>query len=226
MARLDRDAYLDRLRRIRLLVTDVDGVWTRGDILYMDGDREAKSFYVRDGSAMYIARLIGVQTAVVTGRSSHAVSRRMGELPVDEVRQGVLDKIGACREIQRARDIADDEVAYVGDDLLDLPLMEKVGLGIAVADAHERVLEGADWVTRRAGGTGAVREIVDDIVDARGLWDEVLDEYRSKHSDGAEDANEDAPQDGDGAPDAVGKGTSEAHGETAPEARPPGETAG
>jgi len=182
MARLDREAYLDHLNRIRLLVTDVDGVWTRGDILYMDGEREAKSFYVRDGSAMYIARLIGVQTAIVTGRRSHAVSRRMGELPVDEVRQGVLDKIGACREIQGAREIADDEVAYVGDDLLDLPLMEKVGLGIAVADAHERVLEGADWVTRRAGGTGAVREVVDDIVDARGLWDEVLDDYRSKHS--------------------------------------------
>lgn len=182
MARLDRDVYLERLTRIRLLVTDVDGVWTRGDIFYMDGDREAKSFYVRDGSAVYIARLIGVQTAVVTGRRSQAVARRMGELPVDEVRQGVLDKVGACAEIQRAREIEDDQVAYVGDDLLDLPLMEKVGLGIAVADAHERVLARADWVTGRAGGAGAVREVVDDMVDARGLWDEVLDDYRAKQS--------------------------------------------
>lgn len=182
MARLDRDAYLEHLARIRLLATDVDGVWTRGDIFYLDGDREAKSFYVRDGSAMYIARLIGVHTAVVTGRRSQAVARRMAELPVGEVRQGVLDKTGACLEIQRERDIADDEVAYVGDDLLDLPLMEKVGLGIAVADAHERVLARADWVTNRAGGTGAVREVVDDIVEARGLWDKVMDDYRAKQT--------------------------------------------
>lgn len=185
MARLDRDEYLDRLARIRLLVTDVDGVWTRGDILYMDGDNEAKSFYVRDGSAMYIARLIGVHTAVITGRRSHAVARRMGELPVEDVRQGVLDKVGACVEIQRARDIPDEQVAYVGDDLLDLPLMQRVGLGIAVADAHDRVLADADWITSRAGGTGAVREVVDDMVGARGLWDEVLSEYHGKQSGNA-----------------------------------------
>lgn len=184
MARLSRDEYEERLRSIRLLAMDVDGVLTSGSILFIDDSQEGKVFYVRDGSAMYLARLAAVRTAVITGRRSEALARRMRELPVNDVRQGVLDKITACEEIQSDQGIADHQVAYIGDDLIDLPLMEKVGVGIAVNDAHPRVVEVADWVTERRGGEGAVREVVDDIITARGIWDEVMADYRRRQGAG------------------------------------------
>lgn len=180
MARLSHQEYQERLRGIRLLVLDVDGVLTAGQIVYIDDDREAKSFCVRDGSAMYIADLLGVKIAVITARTSKVVQRRFSELPVDYLRQGEKDKVGACVEIQRQEDIANHEVAYIGDDLIDLPLLEHAGLGITVADGHEKLLDIVDWVTRAQGGHGAVREVVDDLVSARGLWDEVLADYRRR----------------------------------------------
>lgn len=175
---LTRERYLDRLRRVRLLAMDVDGVLSDGSIVYGDGDWEGKIFFVRDGSAIYMARQLEVRTAVITGRSSAAVARRIGELPFTELCQGVLDKRGTCLQIQEEYGIDDDEVAYIGDDLLDLAVMEHAGLGITVADAHPRVVERADWVTEARGGRGAVREVVDDIVTARGLWERILESYR------------------------------------------------
>ncbi len=180
MGRLSHEEYQERLRGIRLLVLDVDGVLTTGEIVYIDDDREAKSFCVRDGSAMYIAELLGLKIAVITARHSKAVERRFTELPVDHLRQGEKNKVRACVEIQRQEDIASHEVAYIGDDLIDLPLLEHAGLGIAVADGHEKLLDIVDWVTRAPGGRGAAREVVDDLVSARGLWDEVLADYRRR----------------------------------------------
>ncbi|MFQ5744252.1 MAG: KdsC family phosphatase [Acidobacteriota bacterium] len=188
MARLTRQEYEARLRRIRLLAMDVDGVLTRGDIIYLGGSSEGKMFHVRDGAAMYIARLVGFRTVVITGRRSQAVQRRMEELPVDDLRQGVLDKLSVCREIQMQHGISDDEVAYIGDDLIDLQLMEQAGLGIAVADAQPQLLQLADWVTDRKGGCGAVREVVDDIVTAKGLWEEITADYRRQRGELAADA--------------------------------------
>lgn len=180
MARLTRSEYEARLRQIRLLIMDVDGVLTAGQILYIGADSEGKVFHVRDGSAMYLARLIGLQTAVITGRESAAVAKRFAELPVGYLRQGALDKVSVCREIQDERDISAEEIAFIGDDLIDIPIMEHVGLSIAVADAQPQVLAIADWTTERQGGRGAVREVVDDIVNARGLWDQVLEDYRER----------------------------------------------
>jgi 3-deoxy-D-manno-octulosonate 8-phosphate phosphatase (KDO 8-P phosphatase) len=180
MARLSRGDYLERLRQVRLLVLDVDGVLTGGEIIFIDDDREAKAFSARDGSAMFIARLIGVRVAVITARTSKAVTRRFEELPVDYLRQGEKDKVGACRAIQEEAGVADHEVAYVGDDLIDLPLLEHAGIGIAVADGHAKLLDVVDWVTETRGGEGAVREVVDDLVTARGLWDDVLEDYRRR----------------------------------------------
>lgn len=180
MARLSYEQYEERLRGIRLLVLDVDGVLTGGEIIFIDDDREAKMFSVRDGSAMFIARLMGVKVAVITARRSKVVERRFTELPVDHLRQGEKNKLGACLDIQRQEGIADSQVAYVGDDLLDLPLLEHAGLGITVADGHRKLLEHVDWVTKAPGGQGAVREVVDDMVSARGLWDEVLADYRDR----------------------------------------------
>jgi 3-deoxy-D-manno-octulosonate 8-phosphate phosphatase (KDO 8-P phosphatase) len=190
MALLSQERYEERLRGIRLLVLDVDGVLTGGGIIFIDDDREAKEFYVRDGSAVFIARLVGVKLAVITARRSKVVERRFTELPVDHLRQGEKNKVAACIEIQRAEGIADAEVAYIGDDLLDLPLLEHAGVGIAVADAHPRLLQHVDWVTKAPGGRGAVREVVDDIVGARGLWDEVLADYRVRQRPPDEGTNE------------------------------------
>lgn len=190
MPLLSQEKYEERLRGIRLLVLDVDGVLTRGGIIFIDDEWEAKEFYVRDGSAMFIAKLVGIKLAVITARRSEVVERRFTELPVDHLRQGEKNKLGACIEIQHAEGIADAEVAYIGDDLLDLPLLEHAGVGIAVADAHPRLLEHVDWVTKAPGGRGAVREVVDDIVGARGLWDEVLADYRGRQRLRDEDVNE------------------------------------
>lgn len=180
MPRLSRAEYDERLRDIRMLVLDVDGVLTGGGILFIDDDREAKEFCVRDGSAMFIARLIGLKIAIITARVSKMVDRRFTELPVDHLRQGEKNKVGACLEIQRLEGVADDQIAYIGDDLIDLPLLEHVGLGITVADGHDKLFDIVDWVTQKRGGQGAAREVIDDIVTARGLWDEVLSDYRRR----------------------------------------------
>ena len=190
MAGLSRAEYEDRLRRIRLLLLDVDGVLTGGGILYFEGDMEGKQFHVRDGSAMFIARLVGLRTAIITARSSEAVARRFSELPVDYVRQGEKQKLNAYREIQRDAGVTDEEVAYIGDDLIDLPLMEQVGLSVAVADGHEQLRARVDWVTQKPGGGGAVREVIDDFVTARDLWDTVIDDYRRRFGEGVGTAAE------------------------------------
>ncbi len=182
MQRLSKQAYEDRLRELRLLITDVDGVLTDGSIVYAGADCEAKAFHVRDGSAFYIAAVIDLQIAVVTARESAAVARRFSELPVLELRQGAFDKVGACLDMQAQLGLEASQVAFLGDDLVDLAVMRHVGVGIAVADAHPRILEAADWVTTVAGGRGALREVVDDAVTARDLWSSVLQDYLRRQS--------------------------------------------
>lgn len=182
---LSRQEYEDRLRSVRLLITDVDGVLTDGSVVYLGGDAEAKAFHVRDGSAVYIARLIELPVAVVTGRTSDAVARRFSELPVLELHQGQFDKLSICLRLERRLGIEPHEVAFVGDDLVDLPTMRHVGVGVCVADAHPRLLAEADWRTERVGGRGAFREIVDDVVTARGAWDRVMRDYEERQGGGA-----------------------------------------
>jgi 3-deoxy-D-manno-octulosonate 8-phosphate phosphatase (KDO 8-P phosphatase) len=182
MLRLTKQEYEDRLRELQLLITDVDGVLTDGSIMYAGAECEAKVFHVRDGSAMYIASVIDLHVAVVTARESAAVARRFSELPVLELRQGAFDKVGVCMELQSRLGLEAERVAFLGDDLVDLAVMRHVGVGIAVADAHPRILEAAEWVTGTAGGRGALREVVDDIVSARDLWDSVLQDYLRRQS--------------------------------------------
>lgn len=162
---------------MRLLVSDVDGVLTRGDIEYTGASVESKTFNVRDGSGCHIAALIGLPVVVVTARQSDAVTRRFGELPVHGLYQGVFDKLSVCKTLQQQLGITAAEIAYLGDDLVDLPSMRHCGLAIAVADAHPRIRQEAAWVTEARGGEGAFREVVDAIVEARGLWDVVLADY-------------------------------------------------
>lgn len=195
MATLGRAEYEQRLRDLGLLITDVDGVLTDGSIAYVGADSEAKIFHVRDGSAVYIADLIGLPIFVLTARTSDAVARRFAELPVLELRQGTFDKLSVCLELQERLDLDPSRIAYIGDDLVDLPSLRHVGLGITVVDAHPRVLAEADWHTERGGGQGALREVIDDVVTARGLWDRVLADYQQRQ--GSADSSPERSETGD-----------------------------
>ena len=153
--------------QIRLLVLDIDGVMTDGNLFYDAEGREAKVFNVRDGHGIKQVAAAGIIVAVISGRSSRAVETRMAELDIQHVLLGRDDKLGALRKITERLAIPMEAVACVGDDVPDLPLMKAAGLGIAVADAHPEVIESADWRTKLTGGRGAVREICDLIVAGR-----------------------------------------------------------
>ena len=156
--------------RIRLLVLDVDGVLTDGVLVYGASGEEIKRFHVRDGLALQQARRAGVEVAVVSGRASAAVTRRMSELGVIEVHQGVGDKEALLRGLLARLRVSGAETAVMGDDLPDLPLMRMAGIAMAPVDAAPEVRQAADWVSRSAGGHGAVREAVEWLLRSRKAW--------------------------------------------------------
>jgi 3-deoxy-D-manno-octulosonate 8-phosphate phosphatase (KDO 8-P phosphatase) len=153
--------------RIQLLVLDVDGVMTDGR-LYFDADgREAKVFHVRDGYGIKQVMRLGIEVAVISGRKSKAVEVRMAELGIKHVRLGQENKLDALLAITELLDVPMKNVACLGDDLPDLPLLETAGLGIAVADGHQNLRASADWCTQLDGGQGCVREVCDFLIEAR-----------------------------------------------------------
>jgi len=171
----------NRLRPVRLLLLDVDGVMTDGRITYSASGDELKSFHVRDGSGLKYWHRSGGRTAILTGRKSSVVERRAAELGIEIVRQGALDKGPVFDEILDSlagSGITPAEVACVGDDLPDLPPMRRAGLAIAVADAAAEVKEFAAAVTKTEGGRGAVREVVEAVLRAQGRWEAILARYR------------------------------------------------
>jgi 3-deoxy-D-manno-octulosonate 8-phosphate phosphatase (KDO 8-P phosphatase) len=153
--------------RIRLLVLDVDGVLTDGQLHYDAEGRESKCFHVRDGLGVQQLMAAGVTVAVISGRRSGAAAARLAELGVPHVHLGRNDKQVVLDELLRQLNLAAGLVACVGDDVTDLPIMQSSGLGIAVADAHPQVRAAADWCTSAGGGRGAVREVCDLLLDAR-----------------------------------------------------------
>lgn len=156
--------------RIELLVLDVDGVLTDGGLLLDARGQEWKRFHVHDGLALVAARRAGLRVAVVSARSSPAVERRMAELGVEEVHQGVADKAQVVGGLIERLGVTRSRVAAMGDDLPDLPVMMMAGLRLAPADAVREVRRAAHWVARRAGGHGAVREAVEMLLRARRAW--------------------------------------------------------
>jgi 3-deoxy-D-manno-octulosonate 8-phosphate phosphatase (KDO 8-P phosphatase) len=161
------DAVLERARRIRLLVLDVDGVLTDGRLFLSSSGEEFKVFHVRDGSGIVAVRRAGIEVAIISGRDCAAVVRRAAELGIRHVRQGVADKGAELDALLGELGIAADETACVGDDTPDTPLLQRAGLAIGVADAHPALLAAAHWVTRSKGGRGAVREVCDLLLSAR-----------------------------------------------------------
>jgi 3-deoxy-D-manno-octulosonate 8-phosphate phosphatase (KDO 8-P phosphatase) len=166
----------ERCRRIRLLLTDVDGVMTDGTLLLLPDGSEAKSFHTRDGFGIVLAQRAGLRTGLVSGRSSESVARRAAELRMAVVRQGVRDKGEALREILAAEGLVPEQVAYIGDDVNDIPILSVAGLSAAPADAPFEVRARAFMVTEARGGRGCLREFVEAILRARGDWERVLGE--------------------------------------------------
>jgi 3-deoxy-D-manno-octulosonate 8-phosphate phosphatase (KDO 8-P phosphatase) len=160
-------SLLNCARPIRLLLLDVDGVLTDGRIIYDADGRESKTFHIHDGFGINQLRASGCLVGFLSGRASAAVERRAKELDVSIVHQGVNDKLPVYEQILADHRLSDDEVAYVGDDLPDLPVLGRVGLAIAVASAPLQVRRAVHWVTGHAGGAGAVREVTDLLIMAR-----------------------------------------------------------
>jgi len=179
MAGLDNtlSAIAEKAKNIKLLILDVDGVLTDGRLFFDNDGNEYKSFHARDGHGIKLLQQTGVQVAIISGRKSSTVALRMKNLGVDHVYQGHENKIAAFNEIIEKIGIAPEQAAHVGDDLLDLPIMIRVGLAIAVNDANFAVKERADWCTVLPGGLGAVREVCDFIMQAQGNYDSVLAAY-------------------------------------------------
>jgi 3-deoxy-D-manno-octulosonate 8-phosphate phosphatase (KDO 8-P phosphatase) len=175
--RVPEEEFIKHAERIRLLIVDVDGVLTDGGIILDNEGNELKRFHVRDGHGIKMLIRAGIEVAIVTGRESEVVNRRAAELGIKTVHQRSKVKLEAYEEILKETGMTDEQVAYVGDDIVDLPVMRRVGLSVAVADAEDYVKEGAMIVTERPGGRGAVREVTDLILKAGGLWDEATKRY-------------------------------------------------
>jgi 2-dehydro-3-deoxyphosphooctonate aldolase (KDO 8-P synthase) len=167
----------EKLKKIRLLLFDVDGVLTDGRITFGSGDLEIKSFDVRDGHGIKIAMRSGLEVALVTGRTSEVVLKRARDLEISRVYQGVWDKKPVLAELMESLNLRPEEVAVIGDDVVDIPLLRRVGVGFSVADAPEEVRMAADYVTTRRGGRGAAREMVEVILKAQGKWNSALARY-------------------------------------------------
>jgi 3-deoxy-D-manno-octulosonate 8-phosphate phosphatase (KDO 8-P phosphatase) len=160
-------AIHERAAAVRLLVLDVDGVLTDGRLYFSARGEEMKCFHVRDGAGIVQLLRAGVQIAVISGRNSPAVEKRMSELGVTRVRQGVEDKLAVLREWLAELNLDADAVACIGDDAAEVPLMKVARLAVAVADAHPVARDCAHYITQAPGGLGAVRELCDLILKAR-----------------------------------------------------------
>ena len=170
-------ATVEKIERVKLLILDVDGVLTDGSINYTDDGREFKSFDVKDGHGIKLLMRTGIGVAMVTARESEAVALRARDLGVEDLYQGQKEKLGAFEAILKKRGLSAGECAYVGDDLIDLPVLRRVGFSVAVADAVDEVKEAADYVTGAGGGRGAVRETAELIMKVQGSWGEVTERY-------------------------------------------------
>ncbi|MFM7072620.1 MAG: KdsC family phosphatase [Planctomycetota bacterium] len=164
--------------RIELILSDVDGVLTDGGLYFDNAGVESKRFHIRDGLGVKLWQRGGFRFGILTARNSQIVKLRAAELGIDIVRQGFENKLPAALEVIRDLRLTPAQVCYIGDDLTDLPVIRQVGLGVAVADAAEDVRQAAAHVTQLGGGQGAVRELVEGLLKAKGRWDDLIRKYQ------------------------------------------------
>jgi 3-deoxy-D-manno-octulosonate 8-phosphate phosphatase (KDO 8-P phosphatase) len=170
----------EKAARIKLLLFDVDGVLTDGVVVMHASGRESKPFYIRDGIAMVLAQRAGLKVGLLSARHSPTTTQRAGQLGITLVHQGVHRKIDAYEEIRADLVLEDAEVAYMADDIVDLAVLDQVGLSAAPADAVDEVRSRVDWVSAFGGGRGAVRELIEVVLRAQGLWSGIVEAYASR----------------------------------------------
>lgn len=171
------DHITELAQRIRLIIFDIDGVLTNGSLFFDNNGEEYKAFSSRDGHGMRMLLECGLEGAIITGRQSRLVEHRMRDLGIQRVYQGFRDKRPAFEALRQETGLRREQIAYLGDDVIDLPVMKQVGMAMAVADAHPFVIQHADYVTQRPGGQGAAREAIEFVLEAQGLLQDKLASY-------------------------------------------------
>ena len=174
--KITEDAF-NRAKKIKLIIFDVDGTLTDGGI-YIGNDGEIfKAFNCQDGFGITAAHKVGLKTAIITGRTSKITENRANELKISAIKQGQMDKRNAYKEIKAEFNLTDAEIAYVGDDVIDLPVFVQVGFAAAVGNADIEVKSRAHFVAEKFGGHGGVREVIEFILKSQGKWSEIIQEY-------------------------------------------------
>lgn len=168
-----------RARRIRMILTDVDGTLTDGTLAVLPDGEEIKFYHVKDGLAVLLAQIVGLKLGIITGKRSPGLEKRAERLKISELHQGVINKLPVFEEILARHGLRPEEVAYIGDDLGDLEVLRRAGLAGAVADAHPAVRKVAHFVCSARGGRGAYREFVEFIISAQGKWDQVTSGFKT-----------------------------------------------
>ena len=168
---------LDKAKNIELVIFDIDGVMTDGSLFFGDDGQEYKAFNSFDGHGLRMLQECGVKVAIITGRQSNVVKHRMTDLGVTLLYQGYRDKTPAFELLLKEVNLNRDQITYVGDDVVDLPIMSQLNFAIAVQNAHPFVKQHAHWITERSGGRGAVRDVCEFILEAKGLLNDKLHTY-------------------------------------------------
>ena len=170
-----KDAHMkNKLKRIKLLAMDVDGVLTNGQIIYDSEGKETKVYDVQDGYAIVLAKKSGLKTAIITARESPTVAIRAQDLGIDKLYQNAYPKLGAYERMLQEFSVKEQEVCFIGDDLPDIPLLRRVGFAVAVKNAAAEVLQEVDYITKNFGGKGAVREVIELLLKTQGKWQAIL----------------------------------------------------
>lgn len=172
-----QQAIMEKVKAIRLLILDVDGVLTTGALYYGSHGFEMKGFNIYDGLGIKLLQKAGIKVAIISAKNSEAVSRRIKELNIEHVFLGYEDKIPAFEEVKQTLQLANHEIAYMGDDLPDLPILRRVGFAATVPNAPAIIKQHTDFITKKKGGKGAVREISEFILEAQGLLQSMLQSY-------------------------------------------------
>jgi 3-deoxy-D-manno-octulosonate 8-phosphate phosphatase (KDO 8-P phosphatase) len=168
------------MKEIKLFLTDIDGVWTDGGMFYDNEGNEWKKFNTSDSAGVLFLRMLDIPLGIITGEDTHIVERRAKKLGIDILHMGVRNKLSVVKDICNENGVALDEVAYIGDDIIDIPVMKAVGLSAAPANAPAYVQEHAHWVLSKTGGTGVFREFVEKYLSEKGLLEKAIELYLSK----------------------------------------------
>ena len=174
------DRLKQKLKNIKLIISDVDGVLTDGSIYIGANGEEMKRFSVEDGAGVALAKVAGLKIALLSGRYSPATEIRGKELKIEDIYNGMLNKIPAYEELKRKYNLEDSEIVYIGDGVIDIPVMEKAGIPVSVKNAHPRAKETAVYVTDKSGGSGALQETIELVLKAQNQYDDAINKMREK----------------------------------------------